>query len=82
MAPGDFNARLFQQQPGEDDTVGRYVFENKWPQRRDNLNGNILVEACRATNSVVANTFFEHGANQLVTHHSPDGNVTEDAHAK
>ncbi len=71
VAFGDFNAKLFGQLPGDEDVIGRFVFKS--PLRADlaTTNRELLLETCRALGCVVANTFFEHDQDKLVTYCSP-----------
>ena len=65
---GDFNAALHHRKEGEEDVVGQHVFgkgrqfpETKEDRTPDNFvdNREHLITITRATNTVIANTFFQ-----------------------
>ena len=72
---GDFNARLYKREAGEEDVIGDYMYESSPPSRRAQSNKELLLETCRATNSIIGNTFFEHTANNTVTYYEPAGGI-------
>ena len=51
IALGDFNTRLGERLPGEDDVVGPYVVSVN-----PNSNRELLIETCWETRSIIANT--------------------------
>ena len=69
LALGDLNAKLFDQMAGDSDILGDFVF--KAPLRKDTrkTNRELLLESCRTLGAVVANTFFAHEEEQLVTYY-------------
>ena len=73
---GDFNARLYDRQPGDDDVIGEFIFRSKWPKRRKYLNRDLLLETCRATSSAIANAFFELPPEELVTYYGTEVDKT------
>ena len=77
IALGDFNAKLFNRLPGEEDVLGEHVFES--PQRRDmpQTNRELLIETCRGMGALVANTFFDHACENLVTCYSLTAKPTD-----
>ena len=67
---GDFNAKLYQKFVSDTDMLGDYVFVSSLPKKGISLsNRELLMENCKATGSVVANTFFEHDEERLVTYY-------------
>ena len=34
IACGDFNARLYDREPGDEDVIGEFFFQNRWPRQR------------------------------------------------
>eukprot|EP00959_Pyramimonas_sp_CCMP1952_P001620 33335-Pyramimonas_sp.AAC.1 len=60
IALGDFNARLGEQLPGEEDIMGEYVVKVA-----PNSNRELLIETCRETQSIIANTCFDHPVENL-----------------
>lgn len=68
---GDFNARLGQRQPGEDDVLGDFCFGLEAFCKVDIPNRDLLLEWCRSFSMLVSNTFHEHPSDKLVTYHEP-----------
>ena len=64
---GDFNAKLFNRFPGEEDVLGERILQS--PQRRHLplTNRELLIETCRGLRALVANTFFELDDEHLIT---------------
>ena len=68
MALGDFNAKLFDQMPGDEDVIGRFLFRSPVRQDLPQTNRELLLETCRATESLIANTYFDKTDENLVTY--------------
>ena len=56
IAMGDWNAKLYRRFCGEEDIIGKYVFESPVPKHVSITNRELLVEACVAIGACVANT--------------------------
>ena len=65
---GDLNSRLYSRYEGESAFIGHYVFENGQAGDNPLLNRNLLLEVCAEHALVIANTFFEKAAENLVTY--------------
>lgn len=67
MAMGDMNAKLFHRSDVNEDTIGRFVFES--PLRKDmaQTNRELLLEVCGAVGCCIANIWFAHTTENLVT---------------
>ena len=67
---GDFNAKLLQQQPGEEQHVGQFVYlAGAIPaSTRKITNRQLLLELCVAADMSIANTFFDTPPNQRITY--------------
>ena len=70
IAMGDWNAKLYRRFCGEEDIIGKYVFESPVPKHVSITNRELLVEACVAIGACVANTHFLKPSEQLVTYHN------------
>ena len=69
IACGDFNARLYDREPGDEDIIGEFFFQSRWPRQRAYLNRDLLLETCRATSTAIANTYFEQPLENCVTYY-------------
>ena len=67
IALGDLNAKLFHRTPADEDIIGQYLFESQLRKEMAQTNRELLLEVCRAMRCCVANTFFEHTPENLVT---------------
>ena len=67
IALGDLNAKLFHRTPADEDIIGQYFFESQLRKEMAQTNRELLLEVCRAMRCCVANTFFEHTPENLVT---------------
>jgi len=69
IACGDFNARLYDREPGDEDVIGEFFFQSRWPRQRAYLNRDLLLETCQATSTAIANTYFEQSLENVVTYY-------------
>ena len=67
VALGDLNAKLFHRALGDEDVIGEFFFRS--PMRKDmsQTNRELLVEVCRAVGCCIANTYYDHPPECLVT---------------
>ena len=63
----DLNSRMSQTRPGKDHIVGPYVFGKAGGRDSALANRELLIETCEASAMRIANTFFEHPAEKLLT---------------
>ena len=66
---GDLNARLLQRYAGEEDVIGDFVYHNHISKWTPTSNRELLVELCTATDTCIANTFFDVAAESKVTYY-------------
>ena len=67
---GDFNSRLYCRFGGEEQIVGPHFVRNQDKCITGTMNRFLLLEFCASTNNCIANTFFEHPHEKLVTFRS------------
>ena len=67
---GDFNARVHSCRPGEETCVGRFAFGDPTKTTEPTDNRELLIEMCHTLSACLANTFFEHPKEELVTYRS------------
>ena len=67
MIFGDLNARLQRRLPGEEQIIGEHVFGDVSRQLDLNSNRELLVELCECQSLAIANTFFDHTPDAMVT---------------
>jgi hypothetical protein len=78
LSLGDYNARLHKALPGEEDVIGQGAFGNASALSDPRSNRELLVESCRALNTVVANTFCESLPEAQVTFYSVGAKPMDD----
>ena len=70
MCFGDLNSRLYYRFGGEEQIIGPYYVKNQEKTMVDSMNRFMLLEFCTTTSTCVANTFFDHPPEKLVTYKS------------
>ena len=82
---GDFNARLGQRRPGEEDLLGPHCFGREAVHRVESPNRDLFIEFCTDRGYVVANSLEETPVEQKVTYfewgQAPMGPVSASANA-
>lgn len=68
---GDFNARIGQARPGEQNVLGPYCFGIEAQHQVDVPNRDLLMEFCSSNLFNVANTYFDNPPDKMVTYHEP-----------
>ena len=66
---GDLNARLRCRYANEDSIIGEHFFRGIRKHPEVHANRNLVAQFCHTTNTLLANTFFDHDAEQLITYH-------------
>ena len=67
---GDCNSRLYCRFGGEEKFIGRHYFKIQEKHMVGSMNRFLFLEFCATTNNCLANTFFEHPLENLVTFRS------------
>ena len=75
---GDFNARIGQRRPNEDDVLGEYCFGREAVHKVEVPNRDLLMEFCLSRSRVVGNTFLPNADDQKVTYFEPWARPLED----
>ena len=68
---GDLNARVGDQQPGEEDIVGSFTFGKRAAHVVEVPNRDLLMELCQANSLLIANTFLPGEAHEKATFVEP-----------
>ena len=76
---GDFNARMHYQRAGENTVIRPYIFGNPDAADDPQSNRSMLFELCTEFSSVLANTWFEPGADGVVTYRNLGVSVAAEA---
>ena len=75
---GDSNAKLYQKFASDNDVLGDYVLTSPLPKKGIALsNRELLLKSCKTMGSVVANTFFDHDVDHLVTYYGTGASPNE-----
>ena len=75
MCFGDLNSRLYYKFGGEEQIIGPYFVKNQDKNMTATMNRFMLLEFCTVTSTCIANTFFDHPLEKLVTFRSPGTKV-------
>ena len=68
---GDFNARIGQRRPGEEEVLGEHGFGREAQHQVDSPNRDLLIEFCTNFEYVESNTHQQLPAYMQVTYHEP-----------
>ena len=79
---GDFNARLHRRRGGENEWMGPFVFGNPDAGEDPLSNRELLMTTARSLGMCLANTFFDHPNERLVTYFGLGTKPTDDIHCK